>query len=216
MKIIIVAGARPNFMKIAPIIKELKKHEQIEFLLVHTGQHFDTNMSGIFFSDLGIPEPDINLGVNEGSPIEQISEIMTKFEKTLLDYKPSLVIVVGDVNSTLACALTAAKLNIKVAHVEAGLRSFDREMPEEINRIVTDRISDYLFTSEKDAETNLVKEGIDKKKIYFVGNVMIDTLLNNKKKVSISKILEKLKLTQKSYSVITLHRPKNVDNKKKF
>lgn len=214
IKIILIAGARPNFMKIAPLTHEFKKHNDIEALLVHTGQHYDENMSRLFFRDLNIPEPDINLGVGSGSQAYQTAEIMKRFEPVLEKERPDLVIVVGDVNSTIACALTAVKLGVKVAHVEAGLRSFDRTMPEEINRLLTDAISDYLFTTEPSAEKNLLKEGIDRKKIYFVGNVMIDTLLKFKDKAGQSDILDELGLDSAPFGILTLHRPSNVDNKK--
>ena len=213
MKIICVAGARPNFVKIAPLLKEMKKHSEIQSVLVHTGQHYDVNMSDVFFKDLEIPAPDYNLGVGSGSHSEQTAKIMIEFEKICLKEKPDLVLVVGDVNSTIACALVAKKMQIKVAHVEAGLRSFDMSMPEEINRILTDTISDYLFVSEESGIQNLEKEGINENKIFFVGNVMIDSLLNNYPKIQKSEILRKLKLEEKKYAVLTLHRPNNVDNK---
>lgn len=211
MKIISVVGARPNFMKIAPLIEEFKKYSSIQSILLHTGQHYDTNMSQLFFEQLGLPQPDIYLGVGSGSHAQLTAKIMLEFEKVLIKEKPDLVIVVGDVNSTIACALTAAKLQIKVAHVEAGLRSFDRSMPEEINRILTDAISDYLFVTEKSGEINLLKEGVDKNKIFFVGNVMIDTLLKHKEKAKDSQILIKLGVTEKPFALVTLHRPSNVD-----
>ena len=211
MKIINVVGARPNFMKIAPLIEEMRKNPKIEALLVHTGQHYDKEMSELFFDDLEIPRPDIYLGIGSASHTEQTAKIMIGFEKVLLKENPDLVLVVGDVNSTIACSLTAAKMGIKIAHVEAGLRSFDRSMPEEINRVLTDQIADFLFTTERDANDNLLREGISKEKIFFVGNVMIDTLLKNRKKAENSKILEKLNLEKKNYATLTLHRPSNVD-----
>ncbi len=211
-KIIIVGGARPNFIKILPIINELRR-KKLEFKLVHTGQHYDYNMSEIFFNDLEIPEPDIHLNVGSASHAIQTAKIMIEFEKILLKEKPSIVIVVGDVNSTLACALVAKKLFIKVAHVEAGLRSFDERMPEEINRLLTDRISDFLFTTEKSAEINLRREGIDPTKFFFVGNVMIDTLIMNLDKANKSNYYEKFNLEKGSYALITIHRPSNVDLK---
>jgi UDP-N-acetylglucosamine 2-epimerase (non-hydrolysing) len=215
IKIINVVGARPNFMKIAPIITEFKKHSHFEQLLVHTGQHYDEKMSKLFFQDLNLPKPNIFLGIGSGSHAEQTGKIMIEFEKILIKEKPDLVNVVGDVNSTLACSLAASKMGIKIAHIEAGLRSFDRSMPEEINRIVTDHISDFLFVTEKSGYDNLIKEGIDAKKIHFVGNVMIDTLLFHKKrKVSQSEILNKLQLINQKYCVLTLHRPGNVDSSK--
>lgn len=216
MKIINVVGARPNFMKIAPIIKEMKKHKEFEHVLLHTGQHYDQEMSKLFFEDLELPAPDIYLGVGSGSHAEQTARIMLEFEKVLLKEKPDLVIVVGDVNSTIACALTAVKLFIPVAHVEAGLRSYDRTMPEEINRTLTDSIADYLFTTCREANKNLLKEGISKEKIHFVGNVMIDSLLSHIGKASHSDILDKLNLQPKEYAALTLHRPSNVDDLETF
>lgn len=209
--IYIVAGARPNFMKVAPLIKELK-NTQLEYKLVHTGQHYDYEMSKIFFDDLKIPEPDIFLNVGSASHAIQTAKIMIEFEKVLLKNKPVLVIVVGDVNSTIACALVAKKLFIKIAHVEAGLRSFDMSMPEEINRILTDQLSDFLFITEKSAGINLRKEGIDPKKIFFVGNIMIDSLNSNLEKAENLDYYKKLNLEKGNYALITLHRPSNVDN----
>src|SRR4030042_146484 len=211
--ICLVAGARPNFMKIAPIIHVLQE-EKIPFILIHTGQHYDSKMSKIFFEDLNLPKPDINLNVGSGSHAEQTARIMIAFEKVVLEQKPDLVMVVGDVNSTIACALVAAKLRIKIAHVEAGLRSFNREMPEEINRVLTDAISEYLFVTERDAVKNLLREGISQEKIHFVGNVMIDTLKSNLKVAEQdSRILQDLQIKKRLYSVVTLHRPYNVDDK---
>ena len=215
MKIILVAGARPNFMKISPVSEELSKN-RIDHKILHTGQHYDDDMSRVFFQDLGMPEPDIYLGVGSGTHAEQTGKIMIAFEKTCFEEKPDLVIVVGDVNSTVACALVASKLWIPVAHIEAGLRSFDRTMPEEINRILTDQISDFLFTTCEDANANLKNEGISDNKIHFVGNVMIDTLLRFIEVSSKSDILERLSLKEnkstKKYAVLTLHRPSNVDD----
>lgn len=191
---------------------EYKRHPKIQPLLVHTGQHYDYEMSEIFFQNLEIPNPDIYLNVGNGSHAAQTAKIMTAFEKVVLKEQPDLIVVVGDVNSTLACSLVASKLNTKIAHVEAGLRSFDREMPEEINRIVTDSLSDYLFVSEGSGLKNLKKEGINSNKIHFVGNIMIDTLLANMNIINQSNILEKLNLTKNEYSVMTLHRPSNVDS----
>ncbi|MHA1292376.1 MAG: non-hydrolyzing UDP-N-acetylglucosamine 2-epimerase [Promethearchaeota archaeon] len=213
--IYLVAGARPNFMKIAPIVKLLKK-EKIPFKIIHTGQHYDYNMSKIFFDDLGIPQRDIYLNVGSASHAVQTARIMIEFEKVLLIEKPLLVIVVGDVNSTIACALVAKKLNIKIAHVEAGLRSFDQTMPEEINRILTDQLSDFLFITEESAEINLKREGIDEGKIFFVGNVMIDTLILNLNKIKGMKTYEKFGLKSKEYALMTIHRPSNVDNIENF
>ncbi len=214
MKILSVVGTRPNFIKIAPLIKEIKKHPEIKHVLVHTGQHYDKEMSKLFFEDLEIPKPDINLGIGSASDITQTAKIMLELEKVVLNEKPDLAIVVGDVNSTLAAALAAAKCKVKVAHVESGLRSFDRTMPEELNRILTDHISDFLFTTEESANKNLANEGIDKSKVFFVGNVMIDSLLSHRKKANTSKILSKLNLKKNEYAVLTLHRPSNVDDKR--
>lgn len=221
---LIVAGARPNFIKIAPLIWEIKRYnttrrieKKIIPLIVHTGQHYDKSMSELFFYDLNIPYPDINLSVGSGRHGEQTGKIMIAFEEVLLEIKPGLVIVVGDVNSTLACALVAAKLCIPVAHVESGLRSFDRTMPEEINRILTDQISDFLFTHSRDADENLLKEGIPKEKIFFVGNIIIDSLNVILRNISDSAILSKLHgiLSHQNilngYAILTLHRPSNVD-----
>ncbi len=212
IKIICVCGARPNFMKIAPLMCAFKAHDGFKTLLVHTGQHYDENMSRLFFSELGIPEPDINLEVGSGSHAVQTAEIMKRFESVVLNFKPDYVLVVGDVNSTIACGLVAVKLGVRLVHVEAGLRSFDRSMPEEINRVLTDAISDLLFVTEQAGVDNLRNEGIDPDKIHLVGNVMIDTLLSNKEKAEKSGILEKLNLRRKGYAAITLHRPSNVDD----
>ncbi len=213
-KIISVVGARPNFIKIAPVNKVLKTYSsRVKHIICHTGQHFDEKMSKVFFEDLELPKPDYNLEVHGGSHAEQTAKIMVEFEKVLLEEKPDLVIVVGDVNSTLACSITASKLHIKVAHIEAGLRSFDREMPEEINRILTDVISDFLFVTEDSGLENLDHEGIDKSKVHFVGNVMIDSLYHYLPKIEKSNILKELKLTSKDYILFTFHRPRNVDSK---
>ncbi|MGC8893098.1 MAG: non-hydrolyzing UDP-N-acetylglucosamine 2-epimerase [Candidatus Saccharicenans sp.] len=218
IKMILVAGARPNFMKIAPLIKAIHYHNQqrnikvkIETILVHTGQHYDDNMSDIFFKELGIPEPDINLGVGSDSHAGQTARIMLAFEPVCLKEKPDWVVVVGDVNSTLACSLVAAKLGIKIAHVEAGLRSFDRSMPEEINRLVTDALADLLFTPSADANLNLKKEGIPAKKIKLVGNIMIDALISRLPEAEKSEMPRKLNLKAKQFVYVTLHRPSNVD-----
>ncbi len=210
MKILNIVGARPNFMKIAPIIRAMKKYPKITHKLVHTGQHYDKNMSKVFFKELGIPKPDIDLNVGSVSHARQTARIMESFEAVLLKEKPDLVLVVGDVNSTIACALVASKLSVKVAHVEAGLRSFDRSMPEEVNRVLTDHISDFLFTTCLDANQNLLNEGIDRKKIYFVGNVMIDSLFFNLKKIKQSKPTINI---NDDYALLTLHRPSNVDDR---
>lgn len=222
-KIISVVGARPNFMKVAPIHRAftnyVSQHLESNFqhLICHTGQHYDEKMSKVFFEELELPRPDFYLGVGSGSHAEQTGKIMIAFEKVLLEEKPELVIVVGDVNSTIACSLTAKKLGIKVAHVEAGLRSFDREMPEEINRILTDSISDYLFVTEKSGLVNLKNEGISYEKIFFVGHVMMDSLIHFLPKSEKSVILNKLShpgnltLNARDYILVTLHRPSNVD-----
>jgi len=212
LKIINVVGARPNFMKIAPIVREMnKKKYSIEHVLVHTGQHYDYDMSDSFFDQLEIPRPHINLSIGAGSHAEQTGKVMIEFEKILLSYQPDLIVVVGDVNSTIACSLVATKLGVRVAHVEAGLRSFDRSMPEEINRILTDAIADYLFTTEFAGNQNLEHEGIPKEKIYFVGNVMIDSLVFCINKIK-NTPLPFEGIREKEYGVVTLHRPSNVDN----
>lgn len=214
MKIINIVGARPNFMKMAPIIEAMNKYpDQINHLLVHTGQHYDEKMSQSFFVDLGMPKPDINLEVGSGSHAEQTAKIMIKFEKVCTREKPDLVIVVGDVNSTMACTITAKKLGIKVAHVEAGLRSRDMSMPEEINRLCTDVLCDYLFTTDHFANENLTAEGVSAEKVFFVGNVMIDTLLKHRTMANQSAFGEKLGLLPGAYATLTMHRPGNVDNK---
>lgn len=212
IKVICICGARPNFMKIAPLMAAFDRSQRIHALLVHTGQHYDQRMSDLFFRDLGIPAPDINLEVGSGSHAVQTAEIMKRFEPVVIEHKPDWVIVVGDVNSTIACAIVAVKLGVKVAHVEAGLRSYDRSMPEEINRLLTDSISDLLLVSERSGMENLRKEGIPDAKVKFVGNVMIDTLLANRKRADQSTILTDLGLSAKQYAVVTLHRPSNVDD----
>jgi UDP-N-acetylglucosamine 2-epimerase (non-hydrolysing) len=216
VKVINVCGARPNFMKIAPLMRAYRDVETIEPILVHTGQHYDERMSRLFFEDLQIPRPDVNLEVGSGSHAQQTAEIMRRFEPLVIERNPDMVLVVGDVNSTIACALVAAKLGVAVAHVEAGLRSFDTSMPEEINRVLTDRISDLLFVSEPSGLVNLRREGIDEGKVHFVGNVMIDTLLSNRDKANASKILDGLGLAASQYVVVTLHRPSNVDEPATF
>jgi UDP-N-acetylglucosamine 2-epimerase (non-hydrolysing) len=210
-KIINVVGARPNFIKIAPIMSAYAR-SPFQPMLVHTGQHYDERMSDLFFRELEIPKPDINLGIGSGSHAKQTAETMVSFEKVLLEHKPEAVLVVGDVNSTIACGLVAVKLGIKLIHVEAGLRSFDRTMPEEINRILTDRISDHLFCTEQSGVDNLRHEGVPDEKIHLVGNVMIDTLRKNLSKAEKSRVLEQLELTRGGYAVLTLHRPSNVDD----
>jgi UDP-N-acetylglucosamine 2-epimerase (non-hydrolysing) len=214
MKIILVCGARPNFMKIGPIMDAMKKSRVIQPYLVHTGQHYDESMYKSFFRALDIPEPDIDLGVGSGSHAEQTAKIMIEFEKVAKKENPDIVLVVGDVNSTMACAIVAKKLQVRVAHVEAGLRSKDMDMPEEINRIVTDSICDYFFITDPAAKENLIKEGIDPSKIYFTGNVMIDTLVKNIKKADEHDILNRFGLKKNEYCSMTMHRPSNVDDKK--
>ncbi len=220
MKIVVVAGARPNFMKVAPIIEALKKQQAIdpalELLLVHTGQHYDEQMSRAFFNDLGLPRPDVDLEVGSGTHAEQTGRVMIAFEALLLERKPDWVVVVGDVNSTVACALAAKKLCIKVAHVEAGLRSRDWTMPEEVNRVVTDVLCDALFTTDTLASDNLRREGVEPAKIHFVGNVMIDTLLKHHVRAQALRQWEDLGLARRGYGVVTLHRPSNVDAPEEF
>jgi UDP-N-acetylglucosamine 2-epimerase (non-hydrolysing) len=215
MKITIIAGARPNFIKIAPIIRAIEQKqdsgEKITYRLVHTGQHYDKNLSDTFFEELNIPLPDINLDVKSGTQSEQTAAIMIAFEQELLKNLCDLVLVVGDVNSTMACAITAKKLNIKVAHVEAGIRSGDLTMPEEINRMVTDSISDYFFTTSITASENLLRNGADKSAIHFVGNVMIDTLYQNQNKFAPPPFWKEYQLEFENYIILTLHRPSNVD-----
>jgi UDP-N-acetylglucosamine 2-epimerase (non-hydrolysing) len=216
LKVFLVVGARPNFMKMAPLYSELTKKKGVKTSIVHTGQHYDYEMSQAFFEELDLPKPNYFLGAGSGTHAEQTSKIMIQFEKTLLKEKPDLVVVFGDVNSTLACSVVARKLFIPVAHVEAGLRSFDMTMPEEINRKVTDAISDLLFTPSKDADENLKREGISRNKIHFVGNIMIDSLITILEKIDKSyedKILQKCNLQMGDYVLVTLHRPFNVDSK---
>src|SRR5881275_2180147 len=207
-----VVGARPNFMKVAPIVEAMKRRER-DFapLVVHTGQHYDAQMSDAFFRDLGLPEPDVYLGVGSASHAIQTAAVMQAFEPVVLEEKPDWVLVVGDVNSTLACALVCSKLLVKVAHVEAGLRSRDRTMPEEINRLLTDQIADLLFTPSPDADANLRVEGIPAERIRFVGNVMVDSLLQNLERARASQIRNALGVNGAPYAVLTLHRPSNVD-----
>ncbi len=212
LKLICVCGARPNFMKIAPLMEAFARRPVLKALLVHTGQHYDEKMSKLFFDDLGIPQPDVNLEVGSASHAVQTAEIMRRFEPVVLDHKPDWVIVVGDVNSTIACALVAVKLGVRVAHVEAGLRSFDRNMPEEINRLLTDAISDLLLVSDPAGMENLRNEGVAPDKVHYVGNVMIDTLLKNRQKADASGVLQQFGLSPRKYAVVTLHRPSNVDD----
>lgn len=220
MKIDLIAGARPNFMKIAPITKAIAKSaaegNNISFRLVHTGQHYDKNMSGSFFEELGIPEPDVNLGAGGGTQAEQTAKIMVGYEKLLLEDPTDLCLVVGDVTSTMACSIAAKKLNIKVAHVEAGIRSGDITMPEEINRMVTDSISDYYFTTTKLAGEILLKLGSKPESIFWVGNTMIDTLLRHRENFKAPPIWNEVGLKPKEYIVMTLHRPANVDEEEKL
>mgnify|MGYP000165098277 CR=1 FL=1 len=207
-----VVGARPNFMKVAPLHRAFAKHaDEVRHMICHTGQHYDEKMSKIFFDDLELPQPDIYLGVGSGSHAEQTARVMVEFEKVLLEHNPDCVIVVGDVNSTLACSVTASKLKIPVVHVEAGLRSFDRDMPEEINRIVTDVIADHLFVTEKAGMENLAHEGISPDKVHFTGHVMIDSLAYYRDKAASSSALADFSLLPKAYTLVTLHRPSNVD-----
>ena len=211
-----IVGARPNFVKMAPLMHEMERHNNIESLLVHTGQHYDEKLSETFFCQMGIPTPDVNLGIGSGTHATQTGEIIKRIEPVLLEFKPDLVLVVGDVNSTMAVALTAVKLGVKIAHVEAGLRSFDRTMPEEINRIVTDALSDYLFVTEEDAIHNLTREGRPRDRIFFAGNVMIDALLQFLPRAQTSRIGEELGLVDgglwRRFATLTLHRPSNVDS----
>lgn len=225
IRVIHVVGARPNYMKVAPLMREMRKYPEFwHQTLVHTGQHYDFRMSQVFFEDLGMPQPDIYLGVGSGSHAEQYSRVLQSIEPVLKERQPDWVIVVGDVNSTLACALAAAQMHIRVAHVEAGLRSFDRMMPEEINRVLTDHVSDLLFTTEASANRNLANEGIPEEKVRFVGNTMIDTLSTLLPKAENKKMLQGLLLPvsngngdsaaaqHKPYTLVTLHRPQNVDD----
>jgi UDP-N-acetylglucosamine 2-epimerase (non-hydrolysing) len=212
-RLLLIVGARPNFMKIAPIVRELAPHAGvIASRLVHTGQHYDAAMSDVFFGQLGIPRPDVDLGVGSDSHARQTAAIMAAFEPVVVDWQPDMVLVVGDVNSTIACALVASKLGVQVAHVEAGLRSFDRSMPEEINRILTDQLSDLLFVTEQSGLDNLRREGIPDDKVFIVGNVMIDTLLAHREKALALDVPGTLGLTHGGYGVLTLHRPSNVDD----
>jgi UDP-N-acetylglucosamine 2-epimerase (non-hydrolysing) len=217
LKVINVVGARPNFMKVAPIVEAMKLRER-EFspLVVHTGQHYDAAMSDAFFRDLDLPRPDVYLGVGSASHAEQTAAVMQSFEPVVLRENPDWVLVVGDVNSTLACALVCVKLGVKVAHVEAGLRSRDRTMPEEINRLLTDQIADLLFTPSEDADKNLLAEGIPTERIRFVGNIMIDSLLKHLPRARESNIGKDLGLSDTDYAVLTLHRPSNVDDVNNF
>lgn len=219
IKTIVVAGARPNFMKIAPLMKRIAEQNSqgtgvgFEIRLVHTGQHYDPKMSDVFFKELGIPEPDFNLGVGSGSQAAQTASVMTSFEPVCLKEKPHWVIVVGDVNSTVACTLVCAKMGIRVAHVEAGLRSFDRTMPEEINRVVTDSLADLLLTPSEDANENLRREGVAGERIKLVGNIMIDSLIENLPRSRQAAVMNRVGLEPGKFAFVTLHRPSNVDGK---
>jgi len=220
MKIDLIAGTRPNFMKISAIVDAIKKiqvsGEDITFRLVHTGQHYDKNMSLNFFEQLGIPMPDVNLGAGGGTQAEQTAKIMIGYESLLTENKPDLCLVVGDVTSTMACSVVAKKLNTKLAHVEAGIRSQDMTMPEEVNRILTDSITDYFFTTSEVANENLRKVGVKKENIFFVGNTMIDTLLKHRSRFKLPQIWNDANLKEKQYIVLTLHRPSNVDEQAKL
>lgn len=216
MKLTIVAGARPNFLKIAPLIDEIERVREagvnLSFRLVHTGQHYDNNLSRVFFDELGIPLPHVNLEAGSGSQAEQTASVMVGFEKELIANPCDMVIVVGDVNSTMACSIVAKKLGTKVAHIEAGIRSFDMSMPEEINRMVTDSISDYFFTPTETANENLMRTGVNAANVYYVGNIMIDSLYKNRTKLIEPTLLEEYRLDVSKCIVLTLHRPQNADN----
>lgn len=212
-KIFLIAGARPNFMKVAPLYRVLKQaSDSFDPVFVHTGQHYDNNMSHSFLHDLELPEPHVALNIGSASHAVQTAKIMMAFEQAVLEHRPDLVVVVGDVNSTIACALVASKLQIPVAHIEAGLRSYDREMPEEINRVLTDQISDLLFTTCEDGNINLRKEGIAGSRIHFIGNLMIESLIRFKSKIDASNVLDQMELESRGYVLMTLHRPSNVDD----
>ena len=211
-RIMNIVGARPNMMKVAPLVAEMSRHVDLQPILVHTGQHYDYSMSRVFFEQLNMPEPDYNLDVGSGTHHAQTAEIIKRFGDLILEDRPDMVVVVGDVNSTIACALVAAKESIPVVHVEAGLRSFDRSMPEEINRVLTDAISDLLFTTEESGNQNLAKEGVNQAKVHFVGNLMIDSLVGALDAARRSPLRGKLGLCKQGYAVLTLHRPSNVDD----
>ena len=213
-KVLHIVGARPNFMKVAPIHRAISERGALQQCLVHTGQHYDVKMSDVFFTDLGMPAPDIHLGIGSGSHAEQTAKVMIELEKVFLAQKPDLVSVVGDVNSTLSAALVAVKMHIPIAHVEAGLRTFDNRMPEEVNRILTDRISDLLLTPSADADANLIREGLEPSRIRLVGNVMIDSLLGAREQALKLSTLKDLGLSPRAYAVCTLHRASNVDDAK--
>jgi UDP-N-acetylglucosamine 2-epimerase (non-hydrolysing) len=211
-KVIHVVGARPNFMKIAPLMKAVERCGRLQQLLVNTGQHYDENMAGGFFTELGMPRPHRDLGVGSGSHASQTARVMIGFEEVCLEERPDLVVVVGDVNSTMAAAIVAAKLVIPVAHVEAGLRSFDPTMPEEVNRVVADRLSQLLFTPSADADENLRREGVAADRIHLVGNIMIDTLFAHLPLAKLARVREQIPVEERKYAVVTLHRPSNVDD----
>lgn len=213
MRVLNVVGARPNFMKVAPLTEALSTRAGVEQRLVHTGQHYDPTMSGTFFEELGLPRADVDLGVGSGTHAEQTAEVMKRFDPVLVDYEPDVVVVVGDVNSTLACALVAAKRHVPVAHVEAGLRSRDRRMPEEVNRVLTDQVADFLFTTSRDAGVNLAEEGIPAERVYFVGNTMIDSLAAHLDRARALDTPAALGLAAGDYALVTLHRPSNVDDR---
>src|SRR5919205_4494452 len=213
LKVINVVGARPNFMKVAPVVEAMRgRRDEFAPVVVHTGQHYDERMSDAFFRDLGLPRPDVHLGVGSGSHAQQTAAVMQRFEPVVLEQKPDWVLVVGDVNSTLACALVCSKLGVRVAHVEAGLRSRDRTMPEEINRLLTDQLADLLLTPSSDADRNLIAEGIPTERIRLVGNVMIDSLLKHLALAETSRVREEFGVEGRDYAVVTLHRPSNVDD----
>ncbi|AGC42492.1 UDP-N-acetylglucosamine 2-epimerase [Myxococcus stipitatus DSM 14675] len=213
-KVLHIVGARPNFMKVAPIYRAIAARTSLQQVLIHTGQHYDAKMSDVFFSDLGLPKPDEHLGIGSGSHAQQTARMMVELETVFLSHQPDIVSVVGDVNSTIAAALVASKLAIPLAHVEAGLRSHSQHQPEEINRVVTDRLSDLLLTPSRDADANLLKEGVDASRIHLVGNVMIDSLLTSKEKAEQLPVLKGLGVEPRGYAVCTLHRPSNVDDPK--
>lgn len=215
-KVISVVGARPNFIKIAPLDREFKKYPEVKHLICHTGQHFDKNMSNIFFEQLGITSPAFNLGVSGGSHAKQVAMVMIAFEEVLIVEKPDLVVVPGDVNSTLAASLVASKLGIPIAHIESGLRSCDRSMPEEINRLITDQLADMLFVTEESGMKNLKHEGIEASKVFFTGNIMIDSLVYQKEQISSDTVLKELRLPKGEFALATFHRPSNVDHFEKL
>jgi len=216
LEVIIVAGARPNFVKIAPLIHSLLKEDQIKYTLVHTGQHVHSLMNDVFFEDLSIPAPNVHLNISQGSQTQQTAEIMIRFEELLKNHPAQAVIVVGDVTSTMACSIVTKKYHKTLIHIESGLRSGDRNMPEEINRIITDSITDYFFTTSLHANANLLKEGIDQNRIFFVGNIMIDSLIQQSQRIQKPDIYTALGLTEKEYYLLTLHRAENVDDVKRL